>query len=236
MLRECIASVQAQRLEPYEGKIHWEHVVYDDGSTDDTAGYFSQPIPHVRYVRSSVNEGIPIASNRAVRSCASEYIFELDSDDMMPQRALVNFTRTLEQDPRVEWIIADYYRMDERGSYVVGGDYYGWDFGDRGAILEAIFAGNFYIQRNVLYKRALFERVGGYDEDMSMAEDLDLFVRFLLVGSMPRFVQYVSHMHRVHESNYSRDVDHAHHMRDVASIYSKYASQLKELGIRCEGM
>lgn len=233
LLRACVESVQAQTLQPYDTEIQWEHVIYDDGSTDGTPTYLAYLPPHVRSVRSSENEGISIAANRAIRTCQSKYIFELDSDDLILQRTLVNFFDTFKTHPEHEWIVADFLRIDAAGSYIVGKDYFGWTFKDTRDILQSIFDGSHFIQHNTAYSHALFDKVGGYDDRMHMAEDLELYVRFLLVGAMPRYEHFVSHLHRVHPGNYSRGVDLKSHRDDIVSIYKKHRSALIDRGITC---
>ena len=52
-------------------------------------------------------------------------------------------------------------------------------------MLQAIFRAEHFLQGNVCCRHALIDEVGGYDEELQMAEDLDLYVRFLLAGHLP---------------------------------------------------
>ena len=234
MLLECIESVQNLRNEPHDHEVVWEHLIYDDGSDDGTEEHFStKTYPNTRYIHSTENTGIPIAGNSAIATCKSAYIFELDSDDVVPQRFLTNVYDTLQEYQGADWIVADFYRMGEEGSYVVGDDYYGWRYSGCDEILSAIFSNNHFIQHNVVYQRELWEKVGRYDETLVMAEDLDLYVRFLFAGKMPQYVPYISHFHRLHLTNVSRDVHKVSHQKDLATLYKKYQKTLVERGIIC---
>lgn len=234
MLLECIKSVQNLRNEPQENEIMWEHVIYDDGSSDGTREHFStERYPNTRYIYSTENKGIPTAGNIAIETCRSQYIFELDSDDIIPQRVLSNFSNTLREYPNCEWIVTDFYRMGEGGVYIMGQDYFGWRFQNCNEILSSIFRGEHFIQHNVLYSKNLWGKVGKYDELCNMAEDLDLYVRFLLADKMPQYVPYISHFHRVHPGNVSHGVDMGIHKRDVVILYKKYQNMLIERGIIC---
>lgn len=226
---DCIASVQKLQNGPYEHEIDWEHVIYDDGSTDGTQDHFkSHTYPHTRYIRSDIQQRIPKGANSVLRTCTSDYIFELDDDDIVPQRILFNFVQTLRHSPNTGWIITDFYRMNERMEYVIGRDYYGWVYTDTHEVLRDIFSGNHFMQHNMLYRKDMWDRAGGYDESLSMAEDLDLYVRFLLAGQMPLYVPYISHLHRNHQGNTSREAQHG---SDLEKIYDKYSAQLAILGI-----
>ena len=121
--------------------------------------------------------------------------------------------------------------MDEERRYLPSEDYYTWKFETPTEMLQAIFKAEHFIQGNVCYSRALFDEVGGYDEEIEMAEDLDLYVRFLLAGHLPVLGPHISHLHRFHTNNVSIGVDADKHNEDLRVIYDKYAGQLKELGI-----
>lgn len=231
-LLECISSVQLIRNEPLNDNITWEHVIYDDGSTDGTYEHFQKhTYPQVRYIRSDQNRGIAKAANAAISTCDTEYIFELDSDDLIPQRTLYNVYHTLREYPNVPWIVADFFKISEQGVYQLGSDYYGWQFRDSIAALQAIFSAQHYIQHNVCYRKDVWERVGGYGEACVMAEDLDLYIRFLLHGHTPVYVPYISHFHRIHAGNISRGIDLETHKKDLAKLYQKYSKDLIQRGI-----
>ena len=68
-----------------------------------------------------------------------------------------------------------------------------------------------------------------------MAEDLDLYVRFLLAGQLPVLCPHISHLHRFHASNVSIGVDAARHNADLRVIYDKYAPRLAALDVAGPG-
>lgn len=228
MLLQCIDSVQNLRNEPYDNDIQWEHIIYDDGSSDGTRAYFQKhKFPNTRYIYSPENKGISSAANTALAECRMDFILELDSDDIAPQRVLANFYHTAQEYRDTDWFVADFYRINATGEYIIGQDYYGWEFTDCKEILQAIFSGNHFIQHNVLYRRSLWEKVGGYDESLAMAEDLDLYVRFLLADHMPQYASFVSHFHRLHAGNVSAGVSIEGHVDDLTALYHKYEKELK---------
>jgi len=229
LLLECVQSVQRLVLAPYDQNIQLEHVIIDDCSTDETVGYFqSHSYPNVRFIASSKHKGIAHAANTAIDTCKSDYIFEVDSDDIVPQRIITNFYQSIVDYPDTRWIIADFYRVNDQTQYQVGEDYYGWQYPDCESILKAIFVAEHFIQHNVIYRRDLWQRVGKYDQSLTMAEDLDLFIRFLLADVMPKYVSYISHFHRNHANNISKGVNLAEHKHDLIGLYRKYDAQLRK--------
>ena len=76
---ETIATVQAQTHS------HWELLIVDDCSTDDTAevvAALAENDPRIRYVRLEINSGAAMARNRAMELAQGRYMAFLDSDDL----------------------------------------------------------------------------------------------------------------------------------------------------------
>jgi GT2 family glycosyltransferase len=162
---------------------------------------------------------------------ADTWIVPLDDDDIMLQRTLFHYADEIQRHPGRPWLVADFLRMDEERRYLPNEDYYAWQFESPRQMLQAIFRAENFIQGNVCYSRALFDQVGGYDAELAMAEDLDLYVRFLLAGHLPVVCPHISHLHRFHTKNVSIGVDADKHRADLQVIYAKYADQLQQLGV-----
>jgi len=78
-LPDCLASLQAQTYP------HWEAIIVNDGSTDDTADIARRHAgrePRFRYVEQE-NRGQASARNRGLREAAGDYIQFLDADDVI---------------------------------------------------------------------------------------------------------------------------------------------------------
>ncbi len=231
-LKDAVASVQRGSTHPLDLAV--EHVVHDCGSTDGTRRWLETEgrEAHLVTVFSDRKKLPGLARNEAVESASGDFLLPLDDDDVLLQRTAHHFVYALTQEAQpYEWAVSDFLRMDEEGRYLPGEDYYGWRFGSVREMLQAIFSANHFIQGNVCYRRSLFERVGGYDPDLRMAEDLDLYVRFLLDGHLPRYVPMVSHLHRMHRNNVSKGVDKDHYNDDMTRLFEKYAAQLQQQGV-----
>jgi GT2 family glycosyltransferase len=85
---------------------------------------------------------------------------------------------------------------------------------------------------NVCFSKKLYHEVGGYDESVGMAEDLDLYVRFLTHGHLNVYLPMISHLHRMHTSNFSIGCDLNKHHSDLTDIYRRNESKLKLMGIK----
>ncbi|MBN8471534.1 glycosyltransferase family 2 protein [Corallococcus exiguus] len=172
------------------------------------------------------------ARNPLIRESEPDaWIVPLDDDDLMLQRALQHYAELILHHSARRWFVADFVRMDEERRYLPGRDHAAWTFPTPARMLTAIFRAEHILQGNVCFHRSLFEQVGGYDESLWMAEDLDLYVRFLLAGHLPLRGAHLSHMHRVHPGNISRGVDAGRHHTDLERLYQRYAPSLGALGV-----
>ncbi|MES2732929.1 MAG: glycosyltransferase [Bacteroidota bacterium] len=235
-LKEAIASVQSSITAPLDIQI--EHIIHDTGSTDGTLEWLQEGnLPqNVKWIRS--NEKLPPGKARhaAIELSAGEYIMPLDDDDILLQRTVHNFAWHINQPNQrpVSWLVSDFLRVDEKLTYMKNEDYYGWFFQSTEEMLRAIFSAQHFIQGNVCFSRELYNQAGGYDQTMTMAEDLDLYVRFVLENELPHYAPFISHLHRMHSHNISIGVDKDKHQHDLTDIYQKNAPRLEKRGIRME--
>ncbi|WP_019947269.1 glycosyltransferase family 2 protein [Hymenobacter aerophilus] len=234
-LPEAVASVRATVSAPLY--FTFEHLVCENACSDDTAAYLheaaQQPGAPLRVrLQPELLRAGP-ARNLLIKHDAptNAWIVPLDDDDLLLQRTLFHYGQQIEQHPIRPWLVADFLRVDQNRRYLPADDYYAWQFDSPQDMLRAIFRAEHFIQGNVCYSRELFDEVGGYDEDIAMAEDLDLYVRFLLAGHLPVICPHISHLHRFHDSNVSIGVDADKHAQDLRVIYDKYAGQLGKMGI-----
>ncbi|CAF1546426.1 unnamed protein product, partial [Didymodactylos carnosus] len=154
-----------------------------------------------------------------------------DDDDVFLQRCLHNFGSAIRQNKNKQFFISDFLRVNEHLQYMPKEDYYGWVFKDCKEMLQAIFDSCHFIQGNVCFSKKLFEDVGEYDESVGMAEDLDLYTRFLIHGDHPVYLPVISHLHRMHTANFSIGCDRDKHHNDLRGIYERNEHKLKSLGV-----
>ncbi|MDO7887907.1 glycosyltransferase family 2 protein [Hymenobacter cheonanensis] len=238
LLPETIASVRASISAPLD--FSFEHLLYQNGPDDGTAAVLAeaaaQPYPSLRHWQHPSPKRPGFARNELSQHTPAEaWVVPLDDDDLLLQRTLYHYAAAIAANPGRPWLVADFLRVDEQARYLPNEDYYAWKFDSPTAMLTAIFRAEHFIQGNVCYSKALLDEVGGYDPELAMAEDLDLYVRFLLAGHLPVVCPHYSHLHRFHSANVSQGIDAARHNADLRVIYDKYASQLRALGIAAPG-
>jgi hypothetical protein len=95
--------VQAQTYQ------HWECIVVDDGSTDNTDGVvrtFTESDSRIKYIRQE-NRGLAAARNTGIGTSAGNYFQFLDADDLIETEKLARQVEFLEEHPEVDIVFAD---------------------------------------------------------------------------------------------------------------------------------
>jgi len=166
-LGEAIESILSQTYP------HFEVVVVDDGSTDNTTEVAAR-YPGVRYVRHEENQGLAAARNTGIRRSRGEYLVFLDADDRLLPDALEAGLRCLKDHPECAFVAGRYRYIGFDGSSLPTpqpprpqGDHYLALLGRNYITVPAV----------VMYRRPVFEHVTGFDPSLGPAEDYDLYLR-----------------------------------------------------------
>ena len=165
-LADAIESVLAQSYR------HFEIVVVDDGSTDNT-GELARRYPGVRCVRQE-NGGLSAARNTGVRRSSGDFLVFLDADNRLLPEALAIGLESLEEHPECGFVSGRFNFIASDGSFLwpsaqkeVAGDPYA-------ALLRENYIG---MPATVMYRRSVFEVAKGFDSRIDPAADYDLSLR-----------------------------------------------------------
>jgi GT2 family glycosyltransferase len=201
-LNETIESVKNLINTPYQ--ITWEYIIVNDGNPEVSKYLNSQNFPeNFSFIDLKENVGRKQAFNLGVAKAKHDWIFVLDDDDIILQRTLVNFSEAIISNPKTNWFVSDFIRVDQEVRYLMGEDYYGWKFEKTEEIIDAMLNAEHFVQFNSIFRKELFEKVGSIDEDFKGPDDLDLYLRFLENKEMPKYLNFYSHLHRMHLNNLS---------------------------------
>lgn len=139
-----------------------EIVVCNDGSTDGTADILSRFEASVRIVEQE-NSGVSAALNAAIAASTGEYVVMFDSDDLWPRNRVTLQAAYLEDHPSVGCVLG-------RQEWMNPPPWLGRDavYGDLDGIPLV----------SALFRRSVFDEVGGFDETFTHSEDMDLLIRF----------------------------------------------------------
>ncbi|WIM05103.1 MAG: glycosyltransferase family 2 protein [Candidatus Nitricoxidivorans perseverans] len=163
-LRQCLESVLSRQMSSPA-----EVVIVDDGSTDETPAVAATFLhdPRVSYMRL---EGIGLsgAANRGIGKLATEWILRLDADDWLPPDSLEALLQGAKAS-NADFVWGDLQLTDSRG-FPLGRLSQNPDIIGAGMIRSPAGSG-------CLFKRRLWERVGGYDETLRFQEDFDFWLK-----------------------------------------------------------
>jgi glycosyltransferase involved in cell wall biosynthesis len=167
-LPEAIASIFAQTYE------NWELLISDDGSDAATRAYLAtlHDPPRVRVIEQPHTGKPAVARNAAMRQATGEYVAFMDSDDVWMPEKLSTQIASLRARAGCSWSQTKFtlVHADGRSSReMAAAD--GWILG-RLLRTETVIA-----LPSVIASRALLESVGGFDEDLTLCEDYDLWLR-----------------------------------------------------------
>ena len=169
MLREALASLEEVRNENL-----LEVIIVDDGSSDAETIRILKEVAEAGYnVVSQPNGGLGAARNAGIRRAKGEFILPLDSDNRLRRVYLEQGVSLLKENPSLGVIYADAeYFGEKTGRWQVQ------EFD-----LLSLIRMNF-IDACALYRKALWEGVGGYDEQMPWMglEDWDFWLRVACHG------------------------------------------------------
>lgn len=164
---ETIDSVLAQDYPQIES------IVVDDGSTDDTPAVLAryQDDPRVRIVRQE-NDGQTKTKNRGVAAARGEFVAFCDADDTWQphklSRQIPHFA-----DPKVGVVYSDIECIDAEGGALPYYDIPHYS----GHVTAQLLLDNFVPFPTAVARTDLVRRMGGFDENLTMSIDYDLWLR-----------------------------------------------------------
>lgn len=153
-----------------------EHIVIDDGSTDDTGAVIDRykADARLRFARQS-NSGQAVARNVGLRMARGEFICFLDSDNLWKLDKLERQVRLLDENPRVDIVYGDLDTIDEEGTIDASAKQmkrYS------GRITKHLLIDNFVSFNTAMVRRRCFDEMGGLNESVRAGDDYDLWLRF----------------------------------------------------------
>lgn len=193
-LAEAVESVLEQSCQDFEV------IIINDGSTDDTRqvaeGLVARYPSHCIRLMNQENSGQPaISRNNGIRFARGRYILCLDADDRLAPSMLKECLQVLEGDDSLAIAYTDRQDFDGVDEVVHAGDY---DF-DR-LVYEN------HISYCALYRKEVWEAVGGYRLNVKGVEDWDFWIAAGALGYRGRRIAKPLFWYRRHDTGIFQDV------------------------------
>jgi Glycosyl transferase family 2 len=167
-LAETIEAILAQTYP------HWEAIVVDDGSTDDTARIaqaFAAQDDRIRLI-SQPNGNVCVARNTGIQAAQFDWLLFNDADDWIAPTHLEKMTAVLAGDKTLDAVHCGWQRVAIDGT--IGAAKYPPDCADMFPELARYCT--FHVNTCIV-RKVLVEAVGGFDVRVLSCEDWDLWQR-----------------------------------------------------------
>ncbi len=178
-LADCLRSIQQQTC------THFEVVVVDDGSTDDTPrilAEFSSRDSRFRILSLTENQGIVAALNHGLKACRGVWVARMDADDIMHSHRLELQRGYFENDSTIDILGAKVRVFRDDGELTVGQKrYQDWSNSllTNTDIGREMFAESPIMHPTFFLRRDYYLKLEGY-RDNPWAEDYDFLLRAYL--------------------------------------------------------
>ena len=170
-LPEAIESIRQQEFQNYE------HIVVNDGSTDETEEYLNQISDAKVQIFNLPRSGRGVCLNFAISKSKGEYIAILDSDDISSPQRLKIQTQVLDHNPYIDCLSSDFVLKKDKlmNSFE---EYSLSEITDKHFVKRnPISHTTVTLRKNILLANS------NYNESLEALFDLDLWVRLLISGA-----------------------------------------------------
>jgi glycosyltransferase involved in cell wall biosynthesis len=164
-LPEALDSVLAQTYP------HWECVVVNDASPDDTSAIatsYAEKDARIRLLNLEKNGGLANARNLGIAATIGKYIVPLDADDKLHPTFIERVLRMYASQPNVKVVYTDTWHFGDDNNYSKRDD----------INMKELCIRNFF-QPTAIFSKRDFERTEGYRNNIFGYEDWDLWLQMI---------------------------------------------------------
>lgn len=167
-IREAIESIRNQTLKDFE------LIIINDASTDKTLSIVKSYVkkdPRIRLLKNSKNLQIATSLNKGIKYAGSNIIARMDPDDISyPDRLKIQY-EYLKNHPKIAVVGADMIIISQDGKIVSKREYPTTSQ----ELKKVMFRYSPFAHPVVMFRKDIFERLGGYDIKMVPCEDINLW-------------------------------------------------------------
>lgn len=199
-IKEAIKSVLNQSL------IHFELIIIDDASTDNTVDLVNQfNDDRIILIQKKKNTGYTDSLNHGIKKSAGRYIARMDGDDVSHEDRFKMQFEFLENNSDYILCGSQYNRFDEQNSFILPTE--------NNEIKAMLLRGNQFIHPSVMMRKSvLTENNIWYNNDREPAEDYDLWVRLMPYGKFNNLnkplVTYRIHAGQISQRSFKIQKEH----------------------------
>ena len=206
-IMQAIDSILAQTYSDFE------LIIVDDASTDGTQGIIQRyEDKRILYIRNESNLGPYRSANKGIALASGELIARHDADDIsLPDRFELQVDN-LAKNPEIGLVSTDFQYIDHKGRLIESVNLPE----DHDALVARLNKGNIFAQGALMFRKILFDQLGGYNKNITIAQDYDMWLRFSEVCRLIN-IQKPLFLVRFHGKSISRN------KRDLQLAYQDFA-------------
>lgn len=179
---------------------HFELIIVDDGSEDETRELVETYQDSRIIYRYQENQGQSIARNLALKIARGDFICFLDSDNFWFPDKLEKSLEVFREHPEVDIVYGDGVTINESGQEISRENMRRYT----GHIAAHMLKDNVVSMNTTMARRRCFDEMGGFSGKRRVADDYDLWLRFsarFYFFYLPEYLAY----YRVMENQISSD-------------------------------
>ncbi|HIK15695.1 MAG TPA: glycosyltransferase family 2 protein [Leptolyngbyaceae cyanobacterium M33_DOE_097] len=242
---ECLRSIQAQIQ-----SVPYELIVVDNASSDDSVAQIKTQIPDCRVIQLTKNVGFGAGNNAGVQVASGEYLFFLNPDTVLLEDSLKILLQKIAKNPELGIVAPRIIYPDGRlqlstaweisllGEYKTRKQLADYERGNHQVEIEAEYAHDRAVEivlgSAFLMTKALFQMVGGFDEQFFMYfEESDLCQRVRARGYQILYTPDTTLVH-LHGTSVQKIPDKmiVEYRRSQLYYYRKHHSWLEQFFLR----
>lgn len=178
-----------------------EIIIVNDGSTDDTNEIINEYVSKDSriIVINQENKGLASARNTGIKHAKGEYLCIIDSDDIMLPNKIYEQYKFLENNPECDFTYSDLYHFIDGTNKIyhhlvseLSLDPY-----------TSLLYGNAINPNAVFFRRAVYDKWGGFDERLRSAEDWDYWLTLSYNGVNFKYQPLALTLYRMRKNSLS---------------------------------
>lgn len=181
-LKEAIGSILTQSYQDFE------FLILDDGSTDESLKIIKNiKDKKIKLFRQPKSQGLARSLNFLARRAKGDYLARMDADDVSLPNRLAEQSRFLDNNPSISLVGSWVKVINQKGRTIAKFKYPI----NHKEIRRMILSNNPFVHPSVMLRRSIFEKIGGYDENLTYSQDYDLFLRIIREykgANLPKFL------------------------------------------------
>ena len=169
---------------------NWEVIIVNDGSTDDSL-FIAQSLKerfsnHPITLLDQPNRGKGVTRNNGVKASSGKYVCVLDADDQIASTYLETAAHLLEHNHEIGWITPKTLQFGRHNQIFY---HFNYDF-----IVSLLVCPS---PVSAIFRRSLWDELGGYLEDMTDREDWEFWIRAGEKGWVGKTTEKVEFLYRI---------------------------------------